>query len=194
MNHPDASKHAWRRHFQAALRQMTPAQQQEESAAILKAVLGSPAWLHARSVMIFAGMPGEPDLLPLLAESGQRRILFPRVTDHENPLVAHEVRSPRQLASATWGIREPDPAQCPVVDPHEIGLILVPGLGFGHDGSRIGRGKGCYDRFLTAASQAQTCGVAFTPQLVPSVPMELHDIPMQAIVSPWGWQRPQHRS
>lgn len=185
----DRSKAAWRRHFRSALRQMSPADRTAQSAAIRTAILHSQPWHDASSVMIFAAMADEPDLLPLLDAAGRRHILFPRIATDGSSLSIHQVNHPQQLIPNPWGIREPDPAQCPPWDPHGVGLILVPGLAFGHDGSRLGHGKGFYDRLLASTSQAITCGVAFQCQLVPSLPTEPHDIPMQCLVSPQGWRR-----
>lgn len=183
----DRSKAAWRRHFRSALRQMSPADRAAQSADIRTAILHSQPWHDAGSVMIFAAMTDEPNLLPLLDAAGPRHILFPRISPDGTSLSIHQVNHPQQLIPNPWGIREPDPAQCPPWDPHGVGLILVPGLGFGHDGSRLGHGKGFYDRLLASTSHAVTCGVAFQCQLVPSLPTEPHDIPMQCLVSPQGW-------
>ena len=72
-----------------------------------------------------------------------------------------------------WRFHEPDPAKCPVVDAGGIDLVLVPGLGFGRDGSRLGRGRGYYDRFLgSEAAGAMRVGVAFGSQVVEAVPVE----------------------
>lgn len=187
----DRSKASWRAHFRHALRQMTPADRTAQSAAIRTAILCSRTWHHASTVMIFAAMDNEPDLLLLLAAAGPRRILFPRISPDGTSLSIHQVTHPQQLVPNQWGLREPDPAQCPSWDPHGVGLILVPGLGFGHDGSRLGHGKGFYDRLLASTGKAITCGVAFRCQLVPSLPTEPHDIPMQFVVSRHGWKPAQ---
>ena len=183
----DRSKAAWRRHFRSALRQMTPADRAAQSDAIRTAILDSQPWRDASAVMIFAAMNHEPNLLPLLNEAGPRHILFPRIAPDGASLSIHQVNHPQQLAPNQWGIREPDPAQCPTWEPHGVGLILVPGLGFGHDGSRLGHGKGFYDRLLASTSQAITCGVAFHCQMASSLPTEPHDIHMHYLVSPQGW-------
>lgn len=41
------------------------------------------------------------------------------------------------------------PASGEIVEPSQIQVILVPGLGFNAYGERLGRGKGFYDRYLT---------------------------------------------
>ena len=64
---------------------------------------------------------------------------------------------------------------------------MVPGVAFDLCGGRLGYGKGYYDRFLKR-TRAFRIGVCFSSQIVESVPMEDHDIPMQGLVSEKGWQ------
>ena len=66
-------------------------------------------------------------------------------------------------------------------------LIMVPLVAFDKHLNRIGYGKGYYDRFLER-TRACRIGVCFSSQIVESVPMEDHDIPMQGLVSEKGWQ------
>jgi len=63
----------------------------------------------------------------------------------------------------------------PKVDSSEIAVILVPGLAFSSDGSRLGRGAGFYDRFLCAHPSALRVGVAWGEQILPEIPVSGHD-------------------
>jgi 5,10-methenyltetrahydrofolate synthetase len=67
---------------------------------------------------------------------------------------------------------------------HEVApdWLLIPGVGFDLQGSRLGRGKGFYDRFLQH-SPAKKIGLAWSGQLVEEIPMEAHDCPMDFIIT-----------
>lgn len=68
-------------------------------------------------------------------------------------------------------------------------VILVPGLAFGADGARLGRGAGWYDRALaTAPVGCLTLGVCFEDEVVGAnlIPMEPHDIPVKGVLTPAG--------
>jgi len=48
----------------------------------------------------------------------------------------------------------------------------------------MGRGRGYYDRFLARPDfRATTCGVCFAEQIVPHLPMEDHDLPVNRVFS-----------
>lgn len=63
-------------------------------------------------------------------------------------------------------------------------LVVVPGVAFDSRGRRLGKGLGHYDRFLHGlAGTAVTVGLAFSLQLVPEVPVDFWDVPVDAVVT-----------
>lgn len=58
------------------------------------------------------------------------------------------------------------------INPSILDLVLVPGLAFTFENSnkvsRLGRGKGYYDRYLSAIPSCYTVGLAFNEQLLPN--------------------------
>jgi 5-formyltetrahydrofolate cyclo-ligase len=67
---------------------------------------------------------------------------------------------------------------------HEVkpDWLFIPGVGFGLDGKRLGRGKGYYDRYL-ADSKALKIGIAWSGQLNEKIPVESHDCHMDFIIT-----------
>ena len=78
------------------------------------------------------------------------------------------------LAEGAFHIMEP--VGEPYTDYDKIDVVLVPGMAFDAAGHRLGRGRGYYDRFLTAHSHLYKIGVCFPFQRVAEVPVEEHDI------------------
>ena len=64
-------------------------------------------------------------------------------------------------------------------------MIICPGLAFGMDGSRLGRGRGYYDRALDSFKGIKL-GVALNQQIKASVPHAPHDARMNYLVSETG--------
>ena len=84
-----------------------------------------------------------------------------------------------------YGIRTVRPP-LELIEPNAFDLVLVPGVAFGRDGSRMGMGAGYYDRFLPQAKQAVTMGVAYDCLMQESLPCDEHDVKMQCLVSESG--------
>ena len=158
----------------SALLQMTPDARAEKSARLCTAIAESPAWRNARTVAIFAPQPREPDVELLWMHGGGKSFAYPCVV--EDRLDLFRVTSLHELAPGAFGVREPRSKIEDAVAPETLDLILVPGVAFTRDGERLGRGGGFYDRLL-ASLPAQTCtvGVCFDAQLLPELPIEMHD-------------------
>jgi 5-formyltetrahydrofolate cyclo-ligase len=168
----------------------------EKSRAIVARITAHPGWARARVLFLYSALPGEPDLAALWSpETGKRnpergtplRFCYPRI--EAGAMTFFEVESPDALVSAPWHprIREPafDPAR--LVAPEETDLILVPGLAFTRDGLRLGRGGGFYDRYLAGLPVGvRKLGVCFECQVVESLPEEVHDQRVHAIVTETG--------
>lgn len=88
-----------------------------------------------------------------------------------------------QLRPAPYGLMEPGPGAV-LLDSIELELVIVPGVAFDEKGFRLGHGAGYYDRFLSKIPNCFKMGMAYDFQLVPEVPIEKHDIPMDAILTP----------
>lgn len=139
------------------------------------------AWLrpHA-SLLVFSSMPGEPDLSGLQ----HRGSIFLTRTPDSGPLTIHSAESPRELHR--WGYSQPAAGTAEIA-PETIDVVLVPGAVFGEDGSRVGHGKGYYDRLLaTMRPGVERVGVAAAALVVPSLPMEAHDVPMTHLATEAG--------
>ena len=63
-------------------------------------------------------------------------------------------------------------------------VLFVPLLGFTERGERLGQGGGHYDRWLADHPGTLTIGLAWDCQRVDTLPIEPHDQPLAAIVTP----------
>ena len=89
------------------------------------------------------------------------------------------------LEPGPFGIMQPAKRH-PIVDPD---LVLVPLIAVDGRGTRLGRGKGHYDRALTRLkkNRARLIGVGWSPQrLVDTIPRDEWDVPLDAFASPDG--------
>jgi 5-formyltetrahydrofolate cyclo-ligase len=63
-------------------------------------------------------------------------------------------------------------------------LAFVPLVGFTAQGHRLGQGGGHYDRWLAAHPEVTALGLGWDCQLAPDLPVEEHDQPLRAIITP----------
>jgi len=74
------------------------------------------------------------------------------------------------LPPGRLGILEPDTQKQAIVEPSEIDLFIIPGVGFDPYGNRLGQGGGYYDRYLSAVpADIPRIGIAFDRQIVPYI-------------------------
>jgi 5-formyltetrahydrofolate cyclo-ligase len=182
-----SNKAALRQTIRATLAVIPPEKRRASSLNLCAILREQPVWLNASSVLCFAPMSDEPDVMPLLEDNWtmNRIAALPRFESGTGLYVACAVKERSDIRPGRFGVLEPA-AGCPVVPLNQLDLILVPGVGFDLAGRRLGRGKGFYDRLL-AEVRGHKCGVAFDAQIVAQLPEEPHDIRVDSILTPTRW-------
>ena len=110
-------------------------------------------------------------------------LALPRFPHREAPMefAAHlDPFAESDLEVGPYGLLQP----LPEAEPVEPRVLFVPLLGFTAEGARLGQGGGHYDRWLAAHQDSIAIGLAWDCQIVPAIPMEEHDVPLAAVVTP----------
>jgi 5-formyltetrahydrofolate cyclo-ligase len=185
------NKPAVRRELRLMLESMTDTDRHEKSVAACRLVATCDEFQAARVVMLYLSMPTEVDTASLALKCWQagKTVVVPKVSWDQRRMLPVEISSLRDATTTSGpGVREPQSGNPIPVDL--IDLVLVPGLGFTTDGHRIGRGMGFYDRFLAQPDfVGRSCGLAFEDQLVPTLPVLDHDVPLHMLVTDRGIRR-----
>jgi 5,10-methenyltetrahydrofolate synthetase len=147
------------------------------SASLRHHLLSTPAWVQAKVIYGFHPLPSEPDWIGNAGIRG-KQAAFPR-PDTEG--MAFFVGG--KIVTGPHGAGQPEGGQA--APPPD--LILVPGLAFTSSGHRLGRGGGFYDRWLAAHPETKTLGICFSCQMVDSLPIESHDIRVDAVFTEAGF-------
>jgi 5-formyltetrahydrofolate cyclo-ligase len=135
--------------------------------------------------------PGTHALLDALRTRGVR-VLLP-VLREDNDLDWGVYEGAAGLARARRRLWEPEGPRLGVQAVCEADLLLMPGLAVDRHGVRLGRGGGSYDRVLerlAAAEQGRSgpraplVTLLYDGEVLPEVPAELHDRPVDAAVTP----------
>lgn len=186
-------KTALRSRLLAARAAMSPEQRQDAAAALGRRALELlPAGVPAGVPAVVAGYvsmgaePGTRALLDALRARGVRVLLPVLLEDNDLDWGVYE--GAESLVRARRGLREPDGPRLGVQAVCTADLVLMPGLAVDGHGTRLGRGGGSYDRVLerlaAAGSRAPLVTLLYDDELLPQVPAEPHDRPVDAAVAP----------
>jgi len=144
-----------------------------------------PQLQSAHTILFFAPMVDELDVWPLLEKllPTKKICALPAFDAATQAYSARRVINlETDITPGKYGISEPLPG-CEEIPLNRFDLVLVPGMAFDLSGNRLGRGRGFYDRILSAASGVK-CGVAYDFQLVEKITTEPHDAGVSFIFTP----------
>ncbi|MEU6463378.1 5-formyltetrahydrofolate cyclo-ligase [Streptomyces sp. NPDC046976] len=182
-----------------AMRNGLPDDDVRESARALAAhALELPELAGARTVAAYVSVgtePGTGALLDALRARGVR-VLLPALLG-DNDLDWGEYTGPGSLTEVRHGSKmallEPSG---PRLGPDAVtgaDVVLLPGLAVDTRGMRLGRGGGSYDRVLArlerAGARPRLVVLLYDTEVVARVPVEEHDRPVHAVVTPSGARR-----
>lgn len=181
---PTRDKKLLRRQLQAERLAMID---RHERAMHLQQVLR--VWLVTRkeqTIGAYWPIKGEFDALPALFRwtegAPERRIGLP-VIDRETKQLRFHVWYPGcPMEEDAFGI--PKPKDTEQFQPQ---MLLVPCVGYGPKGLRLGYGGGFYDRTLAAIEpRPYTVGVGYAHGYLPWLTPEPHDVPLDAMLNENG--------
>ena len=143
-----------------------------------------------RTVAAFIGVGTEPPTLPLIEAlyAAGARVLLPVVRPH-GTLDWADTPARDAVRTGPLGLLEPAGPFLGSDAVGDAGLLLVPALAVDRHGHRLGRGGGYYDRLLATVSRtgtARVVAVVFDDEVLDDVPVEPHDIAVDAALTPSG--------
>lgn len=168
------------------LRKNFPAEQRlSASKQIIENFLRLDIVQTAANIFAYAPTAEEVQIDPLLENllSSGKNVSIPFIIS-KSEMVAAKIDSLQSLIAGKFGIRTAPEVE--IVPESEIDLVIVPGLAFDRSGNRLGLGAGYYDRFLEKIPRAWKIALAYDFQLVETVPTDIHDQKIGALVTEKG--------
>ena len=182
-----SSKDQWRTQFRAYRQGLSAASHSARGALIGTRTLNLPVVAAATVVHVYWPQldQGEVDTRLLIGalRCQDATVVLPVVTSYDPSAPEMEHRryaGPDAMTPNRWGIREPTGTER--ISPAALDVVLVPALGAGRNGHRIGHGSGYYDAFLQSINVPKVI-LVYAECLRPTVPADSHDVPGTHIVT-----------
>lgn len=173
-------KQSARKRIRSLVGVMTDSMKAAQSAAIWKRLEQTDIFRESADILIYWSMADEV-LTPAFIDkwAGEKSFYLPSIQGDE--LVVKRYTGRQSLVPGQqFGIPEPDGPL--LEDLSVIQLVIVPGRAFDRAGHRLGRGRGFYDRLLPLLEHTKKAGVCYDCQLLPYIPTEETDIPVDFII------------
>jgi 5-formyltetrahydrofolate cyclo-ligase len=140
-------------------------------------------------VAAYLAVGTEPETSPLLTALHDRGVhLIVPVLKADNDLDWVRYRPGDPLRAGLRGTVEPVSADVRTLADAE--LILVPALAADHQGYRLGRGGGSYDRALVRRSPtSEVFAVLYDDEVLVELPTAAHDVTVTGAITPAGLLR-----
>lgn len=187
----DLSRADLRQQLRQRRKALTPAEQHQASAAVLRQLMKFPSFLRSQHIAIY--LAGDAELNPAVIASKLWKmnkqcylpVLHP-TRPREMWFVHFSENTP--LKTNRYGIGEPDPFQNHKLPANLLDIALLPLVGFDRQGNRLGMGGGFYDttfafKLNQPVRKPHLIGLAHHCQEVDSLAVEDWDVPLSAIAT-----------
>ena len=182
---PDVQKRILRAEIRERRRNM-PAHERERATegltARLEELVGTTG---AESLSCFLSMPTEPNTRPFVewAEARGIRVLFP--VTREDGLLDWTVGEDDTVEAGLFGTSHPSGELLGPMAINDVDLIVIPAAAIDATGMRLGWGRGFFDKTLGSMEKCPPVyAVVFDSEFVEQVPREVHDQPVNGVVTP----------
>ena len=157
---------------------LTPGDVTVKSEHIAKRVIASELFNNAASIALYSDFRAEVETGLLFQEALclGKQVLMPKMVREDYSIVFIPVTSPDDLEKGDEGFLEPIADVNKAFDVLKIDLFIVPGVAYDISGTRLGMGKGCYDRALMGVDSDIVLAPAYEFQLLENVPGYHHDL------------------
>lgn len=180
--HIKTAKRRLRQEIKERLKTLSEEECQKADREIGERLFGLEAWREAKVVFCYVSTGREVDTSAIIARALEegKRVGVPLCTA-PGVMEVRQIEGMESLIPGFYGIPEPK-RDCPLIEPEEIHLAVVPGLSFTADGFRLGYGGGYYDRYLPRVGGLKLA-LCREKCLSSHLPTESHDMPMDGVLT-----------
>jgi len=188
--HTPTSRAELRRELRERRRALTAHERAYAQTRLTRAVLRLPAYRKARRIAVYFSVDGEADVGAVLAHAHaqHKRVYAPVLAGRGLRFL--ELAAGTPMTRNRFGIIEPSGGN--ELDPRRLDLVLTPLVGVDTHGTRLGMGKGYYDRtfsFLRLRRhwiRPRLLGIGFAFQLIDELAAQPWDVQLWRAITDAG--------
>lgn len=179
---PAEEKEELRQKVKRLRRQLTEKDRLFWDRKLAEQILFLGSWQPGDCVYCYISVRNEAGTEALIQELWNRKIqvAVPRVQGKEMDF--YYISKMEDLEPGAMGIPEPREGCRKAAEPGAP--VIVPGVAFGQDFSRLGYGGGYYDRFFEREPDHRKIGICYEFQMETALPSEDFDVKMDVIATP----------
>jgi len=156
----------------------------QKSKLIKDKLFGTKIFQKAKTVMFYIALRGEVKTDEMIRQAKKlgKTVAVPVCRKNRVTLRPCKLIDGAKLQRGPYGVCEPAVRES--IRLEDLELVIVPGVAFDKKGRRLGRGKGCYDRFLKRLpADIPSIGLAFDFQILPNIPATSQDVDVNKVIS-----------
>ncbi|MBW2992053.1 5-formyltetrahydrofolate cyclo-ligase [Candidatus Woesearchaeota archaeon] len=174
-------KQTIRKKINSERKTLHPSLVSEKSRKIIERLKKLDEYRNAKTIMPYLSLDIEVNTKEFIKnelKEKNKTIIVPFI--EKNNIQISKLNDFNELKQGKYNILEPIKKQ---KYNKNIDIIIVPGVAFDENCSRIGFGKGYYDRFLEKYKNTLKIALAFEEQIINNIPKEPHDKKVDMIIT-----------
>lgn len=176
-----ASKRKIRVAIQDSLALLSSGEKERKSRKLAEQFLAHEGYKNKTIIGLYYSRKNEPGTIRIIQQALMDKKIVALPAIENDRIIFRKISSIGELVIGKFKIKSPPPTAL-LVPIEAIELILVPGIAFDQEGSRIGQGLGYYD-ILLQSYQGEKVAIAFGVQLVDRFRSDPWDIKIDQVIS-----------
>ena len=171
-----------RRAHTRARKELDPLHKAQKDAAITRAVVKRAQGLKVSAYFPLASEPGGAGFIDKLYDATAE--LWLPLSGKDGVLSWSSYQGPESLKTGALGIAEPTGNIYDSSVLASLDVLFIPALAIDHNGMRLGKGAGYYDRALASLNpRPQTIAIVYAEEVLDAVPHDDHDQAVDLVIT-----------
>lgn len=157
---------------------------EQEDKKIINKIISTNQYKMSDTILLYYPIKTEVNTISLIniALKDNKSVALPRITNDKMEFIIIDKNWESHLSLSKYKILEPISDNI-LTEYDNNCLMIVPNLALGKDLTRIGHGKGYYDKFLSDKKNIFKIGICRSYLLYESVPTNEDDIKMDLVIT-----------